>query len=121
MRFIMSQVRGGRPVQIPDPNRVRKLLGVWRGVGGGGGLGGSAGQPPGSLEGGSVGDPTYIPQHDPHDTLISLNIHKWVKFFFRKICPLAQAPISQGQTRRSGQGSELFLCFSDVFEFSRKF
>ena len=23
--------QGGRPVQIPDPNRVRKLLGVWRG------------------------------------------------------------------------------------------
>ena len=23
--------QGGRPVQIIDPNRVRKLLGVWRG------------------------------------------------------------------------------------------
>ena len=44
----------GRPVQILDPSRVRKLLGVWRG----GGVGGSAGQQPGSLEGGQ-----WVPQH----------------------------------------------------------
>ena len=48
--------RAGRPVQILVPNRVRKLLGVWKGGGGGGG--GSAGQPPGSLEGGR-----WVPQH----------------------------------------------------------
>ena len=29
--------RGGRPVQILDPNRVRKLLGIWGGGRGGGG------------------------------------------------------------------------------------
>ena len=44
--------------------------------------------------GGSVGTPTYVPQNDPHDTLIILNIHNWGK----KNCPLAQAPISQGPT-----------------------
>ena len=27
--------------------------------------------------GGSVGTPKYIPQNDPHDALIILNIHKW--------------------------------------------
>ena len=83
----------------------------------GGEVGGSASQPPGSLEGGSVGTPTYIPQNDPHDALIILNIHSRGK----KNCPLAQAPISQGQTRRSGQGSKNFLCFSNIFEFSTKF
>ena len=31
--------------------------------------------------GGSVGTPTYTTQNDPHDALISLNIHKWVNFF----------------------------------------
>ena len=46
--------QGGRPVQILDPNRMRKLLGVWRGGGGGG----SAGQSPGSQEGGQ-----WVPQH----------------------------------------------------------
>ena len=127
-----GQNRGGRPVQILDPNRVRKLLGVWKGGGRGGGwhkasvseggggrwVGRSAAGVP---RGGSVGTPTYIPQHDPHDALIILNIHKWGKNFSEKICPLAQAPISQGQTRRSGQGSKKFLCFSRLFEFSAKF
>ena len=30
---------------------------------------------PGGGGGGSVGTPTYIPQNDPHDMLIILNIH----------------------------------------------
>ena len=35
------------------------------------------GQPPGSLWGGGlVGTPTYIPQNDPYDTLIILNVCK---------------------------------------------
>ena len=33
--------------------------------------------------GGLVGTPTYIPQNDPHDTLIILNIHRWMGNFFR--------------------------------------
>ena len=28
--------------------------------------------------------PTYIPQCDPHDALIILNIHNWGNHFFRK-------------------------------------
>ena len=35
----------------------------------------AAGLPGGG--GGSVGTPTYIPQNDPHDALIILNIHNW--------------------------------------------
>ena len=69
--------------------------------------------------GGSVGTPTYVPQNDPHDALIILNIHNWGKQnFSENICPLAQAPISQGLTRGSGQGSKLFLCFPSIFGFS---
>ena len=51
-----------------------------------------------------MGTPTYIPQNDPHDTLIILNTHKWGKKFFKKNCPPTQAPISQGPTRRPGRG-----------------
>ena len=68
-----------------------------------------------------MGTPTYLPQNDPHDMLIILNIHKWGKFFSENSCPLAQAPISQGKTRRSGQRSKKFLHFSNIFEFSTKF
>ena len=50
--------RGRRPVRLLDPNRVRKLLGVWRGGRGGRGgrwVGRSAA---GAPQGGSVGNPT---------------------------------------------------------------
>ena len=49
-KIIFAQ--GGRSVQILHPSRVRKLLGVWSG---GRGVGGSAGQAPGSRGGGGVG------------------------------------------------------------------
>ena len=68
-----------------------------------------------------MGTPTYVPQNDPHDTLIILNMHKWVKVVFKKICPSTQAPISQGPTRRLGRGQNPFLCFSSIFDFSTKF
>ena len=59
--------------------------------------------------GGSVGTPTYIPQNGPHDALIIWNVHNWGKKISEKNFPLAQAPISQRPTRRSGRGS-IFLC-----------
>ena len=31
-----------------------------------------------------MGTPTFIPQNDPHDALIILNIHKWGYHFFKK-------------------------------------
>ena len=80
----MRRAQGGRPVQILDPNRVRKLLGAWRGGEGGGGgrwVGRSA---TGVPRGGSVGTPTYIPQNDPHDALVILNIHKRGKTNFQE-------------------------------------
>ena len=32
-------------------------------------------------ERGRGGTPTYVPQNDPHDVLVILNIHKWANFF----------------------------------------
>ena len=58
---------------------------------------------------GSVGIPTYIPQNDPHDALIILNIHKKGKKIFHKKLPISSDP-------HPG-----FLCFSNIFEFSTKF
>ena len=34
----------------------------------------------------SVDTPTHIPQNDPHNMLIILNIHKWGEIFFKKNC-----------------------------------
>ena len=48
---------------------------------GGGGWGG----------GGSAGTPIYIPQNDPHDALIILNIHKWGKCFSKLFPPISIA------------------------------
>ena len=44
--------------------------------------------------GGGGGTPTCIPQNDPHDVLIILNIHKQGEIFFKKKSPSAQALIS---------------------------
>ena len=62
-----------------------------------------------------MGTPTYIPQNDPHDTLIVLNIYNWGKKIFKKICPSTQAPISQGPTQRSGRVKILFCAFHPFF------
>ena len=76
---VLGAVGGGPPPQgggrgpLPPPPLVDPNLRV----------GGSGGQPPGPT-GGSVGTPTHIPQNDPHDTLIILNMHKWGKIFFQK-------------------------------------
>ena len=106
---VLGAVGGGDPPPLVDPNlggrRVRR----------------SAARLPGGGGGGSVATPTYIPQNDPHDTLIILNMHKWGKNFSKKICPSTQAPISQGPTHRPGRGQNPLLCLSAIFEFSTKF
>ena len=44
-----------------------------------------------------MGTPTFIPQNDPHDVLIILNIHKWgKKFFFRKNLPISSGSHQPG-------------------------
>ena len=47
---------------------------------------------------GGRGSPTYTPPHDPHDTLIILNIHNY-----------------NGPTRRSGRWSIFFVFFRFCF------
>ena len=36
-----------------------------------------------------MGTPIYIPQNDPHDALIILNIREWSKNLFRKNLPIS--------------------------------
>ena len=76
--------------------------------GGWGWVGWSAGVP----RGGSVGTPTYIPQHDPHDKLIILNIHKWGKNFFQKNLPISSVshqPRSDPEVRSGVKNFSVFF------------
>ena len=68
-----------------------------------------------------MGTPTYVPQNDPHDALIILNIHNSGKQNFRKNLPISSGshqPTSNPEVR---SGSKFFLCFSPIFKFSTKF
>ena len=77
----------------PPPPWLTQTLGVGR----------SGGQPLGSPGGGgAVGTPTYIPQNDPHDTLIILNMRKWGK----KINSGSHQPRSDPEV---GSGSKSFF------------
>ena len=72
--------------------------------------------------GGSVGTPTYIPQNDPHDTLIILNIHKWGRKISQKNLPMGSGSHQPRSDLEVRSGSKcFFLCFSPIFEFSTKF
>ena len=73
----------GAACSNPRPQPGAKTFGGLEGGGGGRWVGQSAAGVPGG-GGGSVGTPTYIPQNDPHDALIILNIHKWGKKNFQK-------------------------------------
>ena len=101
----------GAACSNPDPNWVRKPSGVWRG---GGGVGASSGQAPDS-RGGSVGTPTYIPQHGTHDTLIICSIHSWGKKIFRKKFPIGSSSHQPAKVRPGGQVGVGFLCVSPPF------
>ena len=59
--------------------------------------------------GGSVGTPTYIPQNDPHDTLIILNTHKWGKIFFQKKLPINSGSHQPRSDPEAGSGSKSFF------------
>ena len=69
-----------------------------------------------------MGTPTYIPQHDPHDRLIILNIHKWVKKNFQNNLPISSGSHQPRLNLEVTLGVKSnFLCFSNIFEFSTKF
>ena len=87
----------------------------WGGGGGGGGVGGSAGQPPGSVEGGQWVPQHTLPQNDPHDALISLNIHKWGKQNFQKKFA-NQLRLPSAKVRPGGQvRSQKVFCVFQTF------
>ena len=72
-------------------------------------------------EGESVDSPTYIPQNDPHNALIILNIHKWGKIFFsKKMSHQLRLPSAKVRPRSRVGSQNVFLCFSPIFEFSTK-
>ena len=68
-----------------------------------------------------MGTPTYIPQNDPHDALIILNIHNWDKKFFQKKLPINFGSHQPRSDPEVGSGQNPFVCFSSIFEFSTKF
>ena len=78
-------IQGGAACSNSRPQLGAKTFGGLGGGGGGRWVGRSAAGVP---RGGSVGTPTYIPQNDPYDALIILNIHKWGKRFFQKKLPI---------------------------------
>ena len=59
-----------------------------------------------------MGTPTHIPQNDPHDALIILNIHNWGTKVFQK-----NLPISSGshQPRSDPEVRSIFFCVFDPF------
>ena len=92
---VLGAVRGGGP---PPPWLTQTL-----------GVGGSGGQP----GGGSVGTPIYIPQNDPHDTLIIFNTHKWGKKFLKKNLPINSGSHQPRSNLEAGLGSKpFFVLFS---------
>ena len=56
-----------------------------------------------------MGTPTYIPQNDPHDTLIILNMHKWAKIFFKKNLPINSGSHQPRSHPEVGSGSKSFF------------
>ena len=61
--------------------------------------------------GGSVGTPTYIPQNDPHDALIILNIHKWGTKDFQKKLPISSAHQPRSDEEVRSRVKNIFCVF----------
>ena len=59
--------------------------------------------------------PTYIPQNEPHDTLIILNMHKWGKKFFKKKWPINSGCHQPRSDTEAGSGSKSFFVLFSHF------
>ena len=92
----LGAYKGGGLFKFSTPTGCENFWVSGRG-GGGRWVGRSAAR---VLRGGSVGTPTYIPQNDPHDALITLNIHKWGKKIFRKNLPISSGSHQPRSDRR---------------------
>ena len=64
-----------------------------------------------------MGTPTYVPQNDPHDALINLNIHKWGKKFFRKNLPIGSGSYQPRSDLEVRSGVKKKSVFFKNFEF----
>ena len=95
---VLGVVGGGDPPPLVDPNLGGRRVGR-----------SAAGLPGEGGGGGSVGTPTYIPQNDPHDTLIILKMHKWGKFFFKKNLPINSGSHQPRSDPEFGSGSKSFF------------
>ena len=62
-----------------------------------------------------MGTPTYIPQNDPHETLIILNIHKWGEKIFRKNLPISSGSHQPRSDLEVRSGVKKFFCVSQTF------
>ena len=59
--------------------------------------------------------PTYIPQNDPRDTLIILNMHKWGKKNFKKKLPINSGSHQPRSDPEAGSGSNSFFVLFSHF------
>ena len=71
-------------------------------------------------QGGLVGNLTQIPQNDPHDALIILIVHNREKLL-RKNLPFSSDSHQPTRDVEVRLGSNFFVYFSPIFEFSTKF
>ena len=62
-----------------------------------------------------MGTPTYIPQNDPHDTLIVVNMHKEGKIFFKKKLPINSGSHQPRSNPEAGSGSKSFVVLFSHF------
>ena len=58
-----------------------------------------------------MGTPTYIPQNDPHDALIILNVHNWGAKFLIKNLPINSGSHQPRSAPEVGWGSNSFSVF----------
>ena len=62
-----------------------------------------------------MGTPTYIPQNDPHDALIILNIHNWGKKNFQKKLPISSCSHQPRSNLKVRSGVKFFSVFFTHF------
>ena len=108
---VLGVARGGTPNPHPRGQPLNPL--VEPNLGGRRAGWPAAGLPGGG--GGSVGTPTYIPQNDPHETLIILNVHNWGRKIFQKNLPINLGSHQPRSGPEVGLGSKYFFVFLTSF------
>ena len=66
-----------------------------------------------------MGTPTYVPQNDPHERLIILNVHNWGKKFLKKFAHQLRLP--SAKVLPGGRvGVKILFCAFQPFLNSRQ-